>query len=204
MPDQLALTNLKLNELEANASPAGTDKMIVIDPNTHEPKLGLLSNLPSVNDAESLVDQSANDALLVTTGSTGTIGREITVANNSTSANPYFVASGSTADTNIGIDVKTKGTGIGHLIGDDTEVVGWQKDTVGKLGFFDKSTAPAIQAALVADASTTIAIAGSTAFSTGAPLAASSDVNAQLNAQSVIINAIKAVFVANGLMASST
>lgn len=46
--DDKALASLGLKELLVNSSPAATDYQIVVDPNTKEPKLSLISNMPQM------------------------------------------------------------------------------------------------------------------------------------------------------------
>jgi hypothetical protein len=56
----------------------------------------------------SVLDTGGNELLLLT--ATGSAVNEVTLANAATGNNPSFAASG--GDTNIGIDLKTKGTGV--------------------------------------------------------------------------------------------
>ena len=44
--DSKALTDLGLEELEINATPALTDYQIIVNPDTKEPELALISNAP--------------------------------------------------------------------------------------------------------------------------------------------------------------
>ena len=74
---------------------------------------------------------------------------ELTLANAATGAEPSISATGD--DTNIGMDLVTKGTGLGSLVGDDTDVLQWQKDTNAKIGFLGAT--PNAQLSHVADPS---------------------------------------------------
>ena len=56
----------------------------------------------------SVLDTGGNELLLLT--ATGSAVNEVTLANAATGNNPSFTATG--GDTNIGIDLKTKGTGV--------------------------------------------------------------------------------------------
>ena len=127
-----------------------------------------------------LNDANGNELLLVT--ATGSAVNELTLANAATGNSPSLAASG---ETNVGMDFVTKGTGVGALVGDDTDVVAWQKDTNAKLGFF--GTTPAVQSSHFADATAT----GAT------------PTGGEVDAHGAKINEIIAVLEAFGLMASS-
>ena len=207
MNDDKALAYKGIKELETNSSPAQTQHVIVTDANTGEPKKSLLSSIITLISGliTAIKDSNGNEVMTFTAGSTAA-GREINVVNNSTSASPYLrpANAGSTGDVNIGMDIKSVGTGINKLIGNDANVIGWQKDTSAKLGFFDKSTAPVVQATKVADASTSVAVSGSTALSSTALAYSSTEISGAINNLGVTVNAILSALQTNGLMASST
>jgi len=117
----------------------------------HRPALFSTEGGPliSPNIVTAIQDENGNEALKLT--ATESAVNELTLANAATGAEPSLAPSGD--DTNVGMDLKTKGTGVGSLVGDDTDVLQWQKDTAAKLAFFD--AALAAQASHVADASQT-------------------------------------------------
>lgn len=67
---------------------------------------------------------------------------QIKLGNAATGGSPTIGAGG---ETNTGIDVKTRGTGIGVLVGDDADCIGWSKDGAAKVGFYSVASAPVVQ-----------------------------------------------------------
>lgn len=78
-----------------------------------------------------LKDSNGNE--LIEFNATGSAVNQIKVVNAATGNSPSIAAGG---ETNTGLDIKTRGTGTGALVGDDTDVVTWAKDGAAKLAFF--------------------------------------------------------------------
>jgi hypothetical protein len=76
-------------------------------------------------------DTNGNEIFLLT--ATGSAVNEITVANAATGNDPSLTASG---ETNVGMDMITKGTGLFSVVADDTDALQIQKDTNVKIGLF--------------------------------------------------------------------
>ena len=74
-------------------------------------------------------DQAEQMLILIPTP---TAVNEVTITSAATGNSPSIAASG---ETNTGIDIKTKGTGAGALVGDDSDAFAWEKDTNVKIAF---------------------------------------------------------------------
>lgn len=93
-----------------------------------------------------ILDSNGNESLVIS--ATSSAVNEVDVVNAATGNDPAMEASGD--DSDIGLDIVSKGTGFVTLVADDTDAVSVQKDTDVKVGFFD--TTPVAQPSHVADA----------------------------------------------------
>lgn len=176
-------SSVAINEVTITNAASGSNPLIAATGTSSNVTLNVQSQ--GTGDVVFL-DGYGNEILKLSKG-TSVATVELTVTNAATSGVVSVAATATSS--NAGMDIKTKGTGYGNLVGVDADCLSWQKNTVAKVGVFGKCTS---QQTKLADLSTAYSLATSTA-------AGAADTTSAVNALTAKVNALIAQIYSFGI-----